>query len=212
MKKKITISSAFIVCILLTGIVQAVVVDSPVFPVRGIPYEMTNGPIFYPPIDIRIDSLSVVSFDPNNLSLPAPGEGWQVDSFFDVFAELSIAGSPFTIDSFFDVTYSIEGGSSGQGTASWEIEILSMNLAVPGMPAIIRESPTLPSLGMHIVTDIGGGQFQIDSFFDVFTELSVDGGQTWIPASAPMHMPVTPEPTTIALLTIGSLVLVRRKK
>ena len=34
----------------------------------------------------------------------------------------------------------------------------------------------MPSPGRTTITDIGGGLYQIDSFFDVFTELSIDGG------------------------------------
>ena len=61
---------------------------------------------------------------------------------------------------------------------SWDTEILSMSLSgdVGGISIEIRESPGLPSPGHTAVTDVGGGQFQIDSFFDVYTELSIDGG------------------------------------
>ena len=47
---------------------------------------------------------------------------------------------------------------------------------VGGHDIQIRESPTLASLGETYIMDIGGGLYDIDSFFDVFTELSVDGG------------------------------------
>ena len=40
----------------------------------------------------------------------------------------------------------------------------------------IRESPPQPSQGQTSVTALGGGLYQIDSFFDVFVELSVEGG------------------------------------
>jgi hypothetical protein len=53
---------------------------------------------------------------------------------------------------------------------------------------MIRESPTLPSLGQTSITDLGGGLYQIDSFFDVFTELSIDGGNTWLPADSSVHV------------------------
>ena len=43
---------------------------------------------------------------------------------------------------------------------------------------MVRESPTLASLGQTTITDIGGGSFKIDSFFDIFTKLSLDNGVT----------------------------------
>jgi hypothetical protein len=47
---------------------------------------------------------------------------------------------------------------------------------------LIRESPTLATLGMMTITSDGsgtGGTF--DSFFDIFFEISVDGGSNWAP-------------------------------
>ena len=35
--------------------------------------------------------------------------------------------------------------------------------------------------------------FRIDSFFDVFTELTLDGGQSWTPGGSPMHLTGVPE-------------------
>jgi hypothetical protein len=68
------------------------------------------------------------------------------------------------------------------GTFSTEMLALNLNGNGPFGPFMIRESPTKTSPGQTTITDLGGGQFGIDSFFDVFTELSLDGGQTWIPS------------------------------
>jgi hypothetical protein len=81
---------------------------------------------------------------------------------------------------------------------------------------MVRESPTLPSFGQTSVT--GSGPWVVDSFFDVFTELSIDGGSTWIPASTPpahVVLTATPEPGTWALFGGGVLALIaarRRRK
>jgi hypothetical protein len=90
--------------------------------------------------------------------------------------------------------------------------MLSMNL-VGNHPSLgqvmIRESPTLPSQGQHSLhpmpgtPSMPGGMLAIDSFFDVFTEISLDGGQTWTPADRAIPMTltyVTPEPATAVLL------------
>lgn len=44
----------------------------------------------------------------------------------------------------------------------------------------IRESPIQGSLGQ--IKELPGSNFRIDSFFDVWTEVSFDGGQTWTPS------------------------------
>ena len=87
----------------------------------------------------------------------------------------------------------------------FDTELLQLDISGGNLPAgvLIRESPTLPSLGQTAIRDIGGGQFQIASFFDVFTELSVDGGQTWTPSVGSVTMQLVPEPATVLLLTFG---------
>jgi hypothetical protein len=84
----------------------------------------------------------------------------------------------------------------------------------------IRESPTLPSLGQTSILP-EGSRYRIDSFFDVFTELSINGGP-WIPNDAPSaygppgstHVDLVPEPSTIALAMlslIGAATFGRRR-
>ena len=93
-------------------------------------------------------------------------------------------------------------------TGTFQTEMLSLNLQGGSLPpgVLIRESPTLQSTGQTTITAIGGGLYQIDSFFDVFTELSIDGGQSWMPSTTgPGHVTLTgvPEPTSIGLLATG---------
>lgn len=102
-------------------------------------------------------------------------------------------------------------GSSGQDT--WfDTEMLGLNLTPPG-GIMIRESPTLQSLGHTRITDMGGGLYRIDSFFDVFVELSLDGGATWTPQSnGPMHLSLVPTPGAATLLGLGGLAARRRRR
>jgi hypothetical protein len=69
---------------------------------------------------------------------------------------------------------------STAGTFSAEIVSMDLSGTVGGTNVRLQESPTLTSSGQTDILDIGGGLYQIDSFFDVFTELSVNAGP-WAP-------------------------------
>ncbi|MBW2417960.1 MAG: hypothetical protein JRH19_05410 [Deltaproteobacteria bacterium] len=95
-------------------------------------------------------------------------------------------------------------GKGGATTGSWDTEILSMDLSgdVGGVSIDIRKSPTRSSPGEVRVDDIGSGLYQIDSFFDVFTELSVDGGPFQPQTNEAARMDL-PEPAQLLLLLAG---------
>lgn len=93
----------------------------------------------------------------------------------------------------------------GITTGTFATEMLALNLSDGGMIRI-RESPTLASTGQTTIADIGGGLFRITSFFDVFTELSLDSGATFIPsANGPTHVDLVPvpEPASLVLMALG---------
>jgi hypothetical protein len=77
---------------------------------------------------------------------------------------------------------------------------------------MIRESPTLATTGLTSITNIGGGMFHIDSFFDVFTELSVDGGQNWIPSNGVTRMTLVPEPGASGVILVGIALGIGRRR
>lgn len=93
-------------------------------------------------------------------------------------------------------------GKGDSATGTFQTEMLSMDLTMSD-GSLIRESPTLPSLGDTTITPVPGPIYHIDSFFDVFVELSLDGGPTWIPSDGTTHVKLIPEPSTVTLLGIG---------
>jgi len=149
--------------------------------------------------------------------LPQPGPVGEMETFISTLdggAQVCPPGTgaggcgpaiPFTLQG--PVVTHVFGKGPTDTTGSWDTEMVSMSLTgnVGGNPVMIRESPTLPSLGHTSVTDIGGGQFRIDSFFDVFTELSVDGGSSWIASAGSTHMRLVPEPSSLLIIGIGCL-------
>jgi hypothetical protein len=137
-------------------------------------------------------------------------------------------------ESGLDAMVSINGGPAMPVHMEGPVETYAYGRTVPGQPGtfqtemiammltgtvgtntvMIRESPSLPSLGLTEIQPVGGGNYAIDSFFDVFTDLSLDGGTTWIPNSAPgshggpdgsTHVDLVPEPASFAMLALGLL-------
>jgi hypothetical protein len=153
--KILHIAAVVIVSLVFAGSARAwpCVFDSNTFPVASSRYESLN-PATYDGgvIQVEMVSLSLVCRDPvNTLSPLQLTDGlYRVDSFFDVFTELSVDG--------------------GDPTGTFATEIVSMSLqgTVAGIPIMIRECPHRASTGRHTITELGGGgQYEIDSFFDV---------------------------------------------
>jgi hypothetical protein len=106
----------------------------------------------------------------------------------------------------------------GNLTGTFTTQIMTMNLTgqVAGHSIAIQQDPTTPSMGQTSITCLTptctstSGLFQIDSFFDVTTDLSLDGG-AFMPQISPAVRvtAVTPEPATMFLVGL-SLVAVAR--
>jgi len=134
--------------------------------------------------DLRLFCFLNVQTDPN----PLNGDEHQTfDSTFE--GTVDVGTGPQVVVLMGPVSVVIRG-KAGNPTGAWQTEILAMDLSgdVSGIPIQIRESPDLPSLGQTSVTDGGSGLFFVDSFFDVFTELSVAGGPFERQTSGPARM------------------------
>jgi hypothetical protein len=116
--------------------------------------------------------------------------------------------APFTDPATVSVTVTKASGPAGSsplGTFNTQMTQLDVDLG-GGMK--IRIDPTTPSVGQTTISDAGGGQFRINSFFDIFTDLSLDNGATWTPSSVSGHVDLTanPEPSSLVLGSIGAVV------
>ncbi len=95
---------------------------------------------------------------------------------------------------------------------TFNTQMLSMDLTgtVAGHSVeIMLDSNLGDTTGQTTITNLGGGQFDIKSFFDVFTEISLDGGpfQGQIGGPTVVNLQGVPEPSTwVMLLTAGLIV------
>jgi hypothetical protein len=151
--------------------------------------------------------LSMLQHQPfAGMSIPDPaGERHHFES--NAQGQISVNGSPnmpFTAGGPVDT---VAYGRPPGGLGTFDTEMLQMTLSgnSPLGPFMIRESPTRASTGKTSIADIGGGMYHIDSFFDVFTDLSIDGGNTWIPSSdsVRVYLGGIPEPASVLLVLLG---------
>ena len=95
----------------------------------------------------------------------------------------------------------IIGGGHSIGTiTTFDTEMLELDICDGSLPqgVMLRESPSKASLGKTSVRQVPGG-YMIGSFFDVFPELSLDGGQTWSPSPDSSHVELRADPASSGL-------------
>ena len=201
----------FLACSLSTA---AVVTNSPLLPPNVGGYVSPSDVHACYPVCPNIDLNNIAhKFFLNIVRNPSgPNEIEMFDS--TATGNVSVGGGPFNPITLTGPVQTVVFNKVGNTTGVFNTEMLALNLSGGGV--MLRESPTLASTGVTSITDVGGGNFQIDSFFDIFTELSVDGGRTWIPSNGPTHVSLQPipEPGTAALLTAGLVLFAfgRRKR
>jgi hypothetical protein len=76
------------------------------------------------------------------------------------------------------------------------LELLALDLSGVSIPGgvLARESPTRASVGQGTVHEGPPGTYLINSFFDIFTEISLDGGQSWVPSVDSQHLALSQGP------------------
>src|ERR1700676_2340643 len=112
---------------------------------------------------------------------------------------------------FGPVGVTIFGRSSPTQTGTFSTQMTGLDLTgtFGGSSVEIKVDPTHPTTGMTTVTP-SGGQFMISSFFDVFTDLSIDN-DSFEPSMGAAHVTLqqTPEPGTALLFGTGLLAVAR---
>jgi hypothetical protein len=202
---------ALLAALLLCAATTAIAADEHFFPsnlMRPPSGVYTSQDMMYWSYYYNLGLRNIAVSHPTASFLP-PALGLSETHTFDVMvsAEMSLDNGlnwlPFaapateTINSF----HSSDAG----GLSYFNEEIYSLDIRgnTPYGPMMIRESPTMPSLGQATIEPDSGG-YQISSFFDVFTELSLDGGQTWAPATTGyVHIELVPEPSAFFALFAG---------
>jgi hypothetical protein len=134
---------------------------------------------------------------------PAPG-GSQTNSFagiveFDVSLDGGLTWTSASGNSNENVF--VNSGIDDGFARFFDTEILSMNIFGGTIPLglQIRESPTKPSTGRCDILSIGAGDYRLCSFFDIYLEISVDGGMSWATANKPYYILMRGTPVNLSV-------------
>jgi hypothetical protein len=179
-------------------------------------YEMVGGTVQYPdPRYFAIYDLEFSPNDPSQLNYPTrnPDGSLEFDSTFNIKYRAVVGIStqpPYTISGFgsarargFAPASPDPGPSDGIGPNPqvFDTELVELNLfALSPIPEVmIRESPSIRSIGVTIREDECPvclslfTRWRVSSFFDIATEITIDGGNTWTPASDFIHVEQAPD-------------------
>lgn len=132
----------------------------------------------------QIESFELSGYD--NTEPPPPLGGTSIftvagNATFGMSIDSGMTFTPFSgnVNMMFRVHHTLDSGS----IEYYSTEILFMQVAGGSMPPglIIREKqlPADSSTGLMTMKTVPGG-FQISSFIDLFSEMSMDGGVTWL--------------------------------
>jgi hypothetical protein len=193
------------------------------------PYDMTSGTVHFPSSPpYALYDLKFLPKDPSQLDVPTLNKdgNWDFDSSFDITykAVVSAGLEPAHTVSGFGTAHAVGTAPGGSFTQVFDSELVSLNLfgLSPNPDVMFRESPTLRSSGATTRENTcppcasAVTFWRIASYFDVFGEVSFNGGSTWSAGDKAIHIEQIADPATAAdyngngIVDTGDYVALRR--
>jgi hypothetical protein len=196
--------------------------DSPTLPLLGVPYVTANSDAcFLAPVNVCVTGGAITLTAPVSSVFDATGQDITTGAVFSAtLTTLShVPILPILLSG--TVEQEVVGRTFSTEIGSWTTNLISLSLSGPvlGHTLTVGLDPAHDSTGVTSITPIasnGLNLFRIDSFFDVFIELSLD---TVPPLSTTREITAeavqaVPEPSSLAAIAIAlpmMLVIWRRR-
>lgn len=203
----------FVVCLFAagSGARAAVISSTPTLPVLGVTYA-GGGVGCFPAAGVCIDPGAFMPLALVSSTFNATGQDIVTTvSYTGMLTTLTHAPlGPITLSGTME--QEVVGRTFDTELGTWETDLVSLALSGPvlGHTLTVGLDPTTPSVGSTSVSSLSRTDlmFEIDSFFDVFVELSLDTPTPLHTQRGPIHAAlVAPaavaEPGTLALMGLG---------
>jgi hypothetical protein len=188
----------------------SVISDTPTLPLLGVPYVTSNSDACFPLAGVCVTDGTFTLTSLISSTFDATGQHITTNALYSgILTDLSdVPIGP--VELFGTVEQEVLGRTFPTQTGSWTTELVSLSLSglVLGHTLTLALDPANDSTGTTSITPIGingGRPFRIDSFFDVFVELTLD---TPIPLTTKREITAVavqavPEASSLAAISIA---------
>jgi hypothetical protein len=165
------------------------------------PYAMTGNTVAFPSSPpFELSELQFQPANPSQLDIPTLNKDGELefDASFDISytAVISFGDGPAHPVSGNGTAHAIGTAPAEANPQVFDSELLTLNLFGTSTDSglLLRESPTLRSMGVTTRENLCPmclspvTYWRISSFFDVFAEVSMNGGSTWTPGDSAIHI------------------------
>ena len=111
------------------------------------------------------------------------------------------------------VEQAVVGRTTATATGSWTADLTALTLSGPALGHTLTISLDASSTSSGTTSIVpSGGEFLIDSFFDVFVDLSLDGTAPLSAERGPIAFDAVPEPISLLVLAPAGLALLAARR
>ena len=183
----------------------SVIADTSTLPLLGFPYVSATGVGCFPTAGVCVSGGAFTLSSP--VSSIFDPQGQDIISAITYAATLTnlsnVPIGPVQLSGTFE--QQVLGRTFATETGSWATTIIALTLSGPvlGHTLTLTQDPAQQSNGNTSIAPVGGGRFIVDSFFDVFFELTLDSVPPLQTKGGPIHVNAVPLPGALPLFATG---------